>query len=135
MNSSSKNYMNKTYPKLAKICNLMIKDTKNYLLNPKEVDLIFTHGHLMHLPESIIDDICKTIDSKKNKYIFIREALINNPAAGLIRKLKYRRFRFDRDYSNKFQGFKIIYNHIVQHPFKKWVRQGEYFLRKFINIL
>ncbi len=84
----------------------------------------------MHIPDDAIDDVCMNISLKTKKYILIREAFINNPGAGLFRNLRYKKYRFDRDITNKFFGFKLIDKEIKDHPNKKWVRQGEYFFKK-----
>ena len=123
-------YIKKTFPNLYKILELTIQDTENYLKISPKVDLTFTHGHLMHLPNQIIDNVCKNIANKTNKYILIREAYTNKPGVGFLRKMKYRKYRFDRDYLDKFPEFKLIDKLITDHPTKKWVRQGEYLFER-----
>lgn len=123
-------YVGSIYPEVLKLTELKVEDTYEYLNTSKKVDVTFTHGHLMHLPDEIIDNVCKNIANKTNKYILIREAYINNPGAGFIRNIKYKKYRFDRDYTDKFSGFKLIDKLITEHPTKKWIRQGEYFFQK-----
>ena len=120
----------KNYPNVEKICHLSIQDTLSYLDDIQPIDATFTHGHLMHLPDQVIDVVCKKISEKTNHSILLREAYINNPGAGLFRTWRYKKYRFDRDYSNRFPNFKLIDKIISNHPTKKWVRQCEYFFSK-----
>lgn len=124
------NYVKTAYPNVYEKAKLFVKDTQLYLNDSATVDITFTHGHLMHIPDDAIEDVCMNISLKTKKYILIREAFINNPGAGLFRNLRYKKYRFDRDYTNKFFGFKLIDKEIKDHPNKKWVRQGEYFFKK-----
>lgn len=123
-------YVEELYPQVSKLTVLTIKDTLSYLDKSEPVDLTFTHGHLMHLPNDIIEEVIKKISLKTKKFILIREAYINNPGVSLLRKWRYKKYRFDRDYSNQFLGFKLVEKKITEHPTKKWVRQGEYFFEK-----
>ena len=124
-------YVFANYPNVAEKCEIFVQDTKDFLNHAPNVDVTFTHGHLMHFPDTVIGEICANICNITNQHILIREAFTNDRGAGFFRNLKYRRYRFDRDYSNLFPGFEMKDQIITKHPSKSWVRQGEYlFSRK-----
>ena len=33
---------------------------------PETVDITFTHGHLMHIPDDVIEDVCMNILKQRN---------------------------------------------------------------------
>ncbi len=119
-------YIREAYPNVFANCDITVKDTRAYVSQSPNVDVVFTHGHLMHLPEDVIGEVCKNISKIANHHILIREAFTNDVGVGFFRNLKYRRYRFDRDYSQMFPNFKLVDKVVTKHPKKNWVRQGEY---------
>lgn len=119
-------YIREAYPNVFANCEITVKDTRSYVSHSPNVDVVFTHGHLMHLPENIIREVCANISKIANHHILIREAFTNDVGVGFFRSMKYKRYRFDRDYSDMFPHFKLVDKVVTKHPKKKWVRQGEY---------
>jgi len=119
------------YPGLLDIASIENIDTLKYLRKPDlNMDITLTHGHLMHLPNDIINEVCDLIAKKTNMYLLLYEAFLNNEGIGLIQRLRYKRYRFDRDYENMFPGFILKDKHISHHLTKKWIRMGLYFFKK-----
>lgn len=125
------NEIRSVYPDLLDWADIEINDTLCYLRNPDfETDITFTHGHLMHLPNEVIKEVCQLIAAKTQKYLLLNEAYINGRGLSLRKKLKYRKYRFDRDYENMFPGFILRKKHISDHPTKKAIRHGIYLFKK-----
>lgn len=125
-------YISSYYPNVTENCRITSQDTCSFVKTCPEVDVVFTHGHLMHIPDDAIEEVCNDIQRVSRKFILIREAYVNNKGAGLIRTLNYRKYRFDRDYSEYFPGFTLSSLEIKDHHSKKWVRQGEYLFTKIV---
>ena len=92
----------KDFPGVLECVNITIDDTLGYLKNIGGVDTLFTHGHLMHIPDSTIGEVCGWMAAKANKYIAIHEAHSHRENAIVFR---HERYRFERDYFDMFPGF------------------------------
>ena len=95
------------YPDVLDYCSILILDTLTYLQECKPVDLIFTHGHLMHMPDDVIFDICGLMEERANKYIAIYEAYEHLSYA------EYQRYRWERDYADIFTLEPIFFTPII----------------------
>ena len=113
-----------------------IIDTLSYLRKDAlQREVTFTQGHLMHIPNDVIKEVCSLITQKTKRYILLYEAYLNEKGIGLIKKLKYKTYRFDRDYEEMFTGgFVLEEKHVFSHPTKKVIRYGRYFFKR-INSL
>jgi len=119
------------YPDLLSWASIEIADTLSYLKRDDlQTDIAFTHGHLMHLPNKVINEVCNLIAKKTEKYILLYEAYLNGPGVALSKRFKYRKYRFSRVYEERFPGFVLEEKHISSHPTKKGIRQGTYFFKK-----
>lgn len=118
------------YPDLLNWAYIEIVDTLNYLRKDIKVDVTFTHGHLMHIPDDVIGEVCGLIAQKTDKYILLNEAFLAEKGIGFMKRWKYRKYRFDRDYEGMFPGFVLEEKHVFSHPTKKGIRYGRYFFKK-----
>lgn len=119
------------YPNLLDWADIAIADTLTFLQRGDfSTDITFTHGHLMHLPNDVIDEICALIAQKTRKCILLHEAYLNGRGIGLRKRLKYRKYRFDRDYEDRFQGFELKDKCVSNHPTKKGIRYCVYLFEK-----
>lgn len=118
------------YPNVLDYSSIEITDTLNYLRKVIKIDVTFTHGHLMHIPDDVIDKVCALIAQKTDRYILLYEAYLNEKGIGLIKKWKYRRYRFDRDYEVMFPGFVLEEKDIFRHASKKGIRYSRYFFKR-----
>ena len=131
INPNIHNEIKSVYPDLLSWTDIQIIDTLSYLRKDDfHTDITFTHGHLMHLPGDVIKEVCSLIDEKTRRYILLHEAYINDRGISLAKRLKYRKYRFDRDYEGMFAGFLLEEKHITEHPVKKGIRYCTYFLKK-----
>jgi len=131
INPNIHNEIKSIYPDLLNWASIEIIDTLNFLKKDDfQTDITFTHGHLMHLPNDVIDEVCSLIAQKTRRYILLHEAYINGPGISLTKRWKYRRYRFDRDYEAMFSGFILEDKNILGHPNKKWIRHCQYFFKK-----
>jgi len=131
INPNIYNEIKSIYPDLLNWAGIEITDTLSYLRQKDfESDIIFTHGHLMHLPGDVIEEICALIAQKCRKYILIKEAFLNGPGIGFIKRWRYRRYRFDRDYEGMFPGFAVEDKDIFKHPSKKGIYYCHYLFKK-----
>ena len=119
------------YPSLLDWADIAITDTLTFLQRGDfSTDITFTHGHLMHLPNDVIDEVCALIAQKTRKYILLHEAYLNGRGIELRKRLKYRKYRFDRDYHDRFPGFELKDKRISNHPTKKGIRHCVYLFEK-----
>ena len=118
------------YPDVLDYASIEIIDTLKYLKKVSKIDITFTHGHLMHIPDDTINEVCDLIAQNTSRYILLYEAYLNEKGIGLIKKLKYSRYWFDRDYEGMFPGFALEEKDISLHPTKKGIRYGRYFFSK-----
>jgi len=97
------------YPGLADKDNVNVEiiDTLSYLKKLDEMDVFFTHGHLMHLPHDVINEVCSLIAKKSRKHILIMEAGKSSRKVSWFKRWKYRKYRFERDYSDMFPGWAL----------------------------
>ena len=134
INPNIHNEIRSIYPDVLEWASIEIVDTLTYLKKLQSpVDIFFTHGHLMHLPDDVIYEVCELISRKANKYILIREAFLNGRGISLRHKKKYKDYRFDRDYENMFPGFSLEEKSITDHPTKKGIRYCIYLFKKQIH--
>jgi len=122
--------MGSVYPNVLKWASIEIIDSLSYLQRDIKMDVTFTHGHLMHIPDDVIGKLCSLIAQKTDKYILLNEAFLNEKGVGLIKRWRYRRYRFDRDYEGMFPGFELEEKVVFSHPWKKGIRYGRYFFKK-----
>jgi len=94
------------------------------------MDITFTHGHLMHIPDDVISQVFKLISKKTERYILMKEEYLYGKGISLLKKLKHKRYRFVRDYERMFSGFELKEKHIFDHPSKQGIRYGVYFFRR-----
>jgi hypothetical protein len=131
INPNIHNEIKSIYPDLLSWAEIQIIDTLTYLRKEDfQTDITFTHGHLMHLPNDVIDEACDLIARKTRRYILLYEAYLNDKGISLRKKLKYKKYRFDRDYEGMFPGFVLKEKLISSHKTKKWIRQCTYFFTK-----
>ena len=102
----------------------------NLQKNNLQMDITFTHGHLMHIPNDVIGEGCTLIAQKTKRYILFQEAYLNEKGISFMKRWKYKKYRFDRDYEGMFPGFIPKEKHIFAHPSKKGIRYGRYFFNK-----
>jgi hypothetical protein len=104
INPETNSVIAKHYPDVLDYCSIVILDTLSYLKECKPADLIFTHGHLMHIPDDAILEVCELMEQKANKYIALFEALEHLSYA------EVKNYRFERDYLDIFnlKPIKII---------------------------
>ena len=95
------------YPDVLDYCSVVIRDTLSYLKECKQADLIFTHGHLMHMPDDVIYEICDLMQKRTNKYIVTYEAFEHLSYA------KYKGYRWERDYTDVFTIKPILVTPII----------------------
>lgn len=114
-----------TYPELLNNDNVKItqEDTLAYLEALSPVDMIFTYGHLMHIPDDIIIEVCNLISQKAKKFILLYEAFIDSIKLSQEKKERYKNYRFGRDYNDMFPGFDLIVQEFKQ-------RQGLYLFER-----
>lgn len=135
INPDIHNQIRSIYPELLDWASIEIVDTLSFLNKDDfQTDITFTHGHLMHLPNDVIGEVCSLISKKTRRYILLYEAYLNNRGISLRKKLKYRKYRFDRDYKEMFPGFVLEEKLINNHPTKKGIRQCTYFFKKEIFV-
>lgn len=94
------------FPKVIDYVSAIVLDTLEYLHECKQVDLIFTFGHLMHIPDDSIEEVCKLMLSKADKYIAIYEAFSHQQGAP---RQRLEGFRFERDYQKIF-GLNVLFS-------------------------
>ena len=115
------------YPNLLDYANIVVDDTLNFLNKCENFDILFTHGHLMHLPDDVIGKVCNLISQKTNKFILIHEAYPHTEGAQL--KAEYKKYRFERDYAQMFSSFIKKDIQIEEHP-SKGIRHCLYLFEK-----
>ncbi len=99
INPNTYNEIKSIYPGLLDWASIKIIDTLSYLRKDAlQRDVTFTHGHLMHIPNDVIEEVCSLTVQKTKRYILLYEAYLNENGIGLIKKLKYKTYRSDRDY-------------------------------------
>lgn len=98
----------KHYPDVLDYCSVTILDTLTYLKECEPADLIFTHGHLMHIPDDVIHEVCDLMEQKANKYIGLFEAYEHLSYAEDMN------YRFERDYNDIF-GLRPLYGFLIIH--------------------
>jgi hypothetical protein len=131
INPNIHNDIRTIYPDLLNWAKIEVMDTLTYLRQENfHPDIVFTHGHLMHLPNDVIEEVCNLISAKCQKHILLHEAFLNGPEIGFIKRWKYRKYRFDRDYEGMFPGFAIDDKKIFPHPIKKGIHYCHYFFEK-----
>lgn len=118
------------YPNVLDYSSIEITDTLNYLRKDIKMDITFTFGHLMHIPDDVIDEVCTLIAQKTDRYILLYEAYLNEKGIPLIKRWKYRRYRFDRDYEVMFPGFVLVEKEVSHHESKKGIKYGRYCFKK-----
>ena len=119
------------YPDLLNWASVEIIDSLSYLRKDIKMDVTFTQGHLMHIPDDAIREVCSLIAEKTDKYILLmNEAFLNEKGIGFIKRWRYKRYRFDRDYEEMFPGFVLVEKYVFSHPAKKGIRYGRYLLKK-----
>jgi len=98
------------YPELLNNDNVKItqEDTLTYLEKLLLPDMIFTYGHLMHIPDEIIGKICSLISQKARKFILLYEAFLDSKNLCQEKKERYKNYRFGRDYNDMFSGFNLV---------------------------
>ena len=98
------------YPELLDSYNVKItqEDTLAYLERLLLPDMIFTYGHLIHIPDEIIIEICNLISQKASKFILLYEAFLESENLCQEKRERYKNYRFGRDYNNMFPGFRLI---------------------------
>lgn len=103
-------HINIAYPELLNKYNVKItcEDTLTYLERLLLPDMIFTYGHLMHIPDEAIGKVCDLISQKARKFILIYEAFIDSRKLSQEKKERYKNYRWGRDYNNRFPGFDLI---------------------------
>lgn len=119
------------YPDLLGYAEITIEDTLNYLEVCNHTDIMFTHGHLMHLPDDVIEEVCSLISSKTDRFILLYEAYPHKP--GAIVKASYKDYRFERDYENMFHRFILKDKQIEEHPTKAGIRHCLYLYEKRVD--
>lgn len=87
------------FPKVIDYVSVIILDTLEYLRECKQVDLIFTFGHLMHIPDDSIKEVCELMSNKADKYIATYEAFGHQQ---WVSRPRLEGFRFERDYQKIF---------------------------------
>jgi len=92
------------YPDVLDYSDIEIADTLEYLKTSRPVDMILTCAHLMHIPDSVIEDVCALMAEKARKFILVSEAH-SSPPETVWRMGPY---RLERDYRNAFPGFGTI---------------------------
>lgn len=131
INPNIYNEIKSIYPEILDWASIEIIDTLNYLRKDDlQMDITFTYGHLMHIPDDVITEVCSLIAKKTRKYILLQEAYLYGEGVSFIKRLKYKRYRFVRDYERMFPGFIPKEKHIFAHPSKKGIRYGRYFFNK-----
>ena len=90
------------YPKVLDFADIAVQDTLAFLKECPEADLFLTFGHLMHIPNDVIGEVCDLIIQKAQKYILVYEAFPHNPRFELPDR--YNGYRFERDYRGMFKG-------------------------------
>lgn len=105
-----------TYPELLANDNVKItqEDTLTYLKTLPSVDMIFTYGHLMHIPDEIIGKICSLISQKAKKFILLYEAFLDSKNLCQEKRERYKNYRFGRNYNDMFSGFRLVMHEIKQ---------------------
>lgn len=96
------------YPDAFNRADLTICDTLDYLKEIPQMDMVFTYGHLMHIPDDKIEEVCGLINSKALKYILLFEArdIKTTPAKQKL----YNNYRWARYYSEAvfFPDFNLV---------------------------
>lgn len=115
------------YPDMLLYADIQIQDTLSYVRELKKKDIIFTYGHLMHLPDDIIGEVCREIGEKSQKYILLHEAYETE-----VKDRNYKKYRFSRDYSEIFGDRWVLTDgQIVEHHANKGIKYKIYlFVRK-----
>ena len=67
--SDIKEYIKLNYPEVINYSKIDSLDTLTYLKNNKKFDLLFTHGHLMHLPDEILAELSDLIAENTKKWV------------------------------------------------------------------
>jgi len=116
------------HPDLLEYAEITIADTLEYLKVCDDADMMFTYGHLMHLPDAVIEEVCALISSKANRFIVIYEAYPHKPGAKV--KASYKNYRFERSYDNMFPGFVLRDKQVEEHPTKVGFRHCLYLFEK-----
>jgi len=75
------------YPDLLDYAEITVADTLNYLEVCNDTDIMFTYGHLMHLPDAVIEEVCTLIATKTNRFILIHEGYPHKAGARKESKL------------------------------------------------
>lgn len=124
------------YPDLLNWASIEIIDTLSYLKKDNfQTDITFTRGHLMHIPNDVISEVCNLISKKTSRCILLHEVYLSSKGLSLRKKLKYRKYRFDRDYEEMFPGFTLKEKLIGNHPTRKGICQCSYFFQERIFCL
>ena len=130
INPNIHNEIKSIYPDLLDWASIEITDTLSYLRKADfQTDITFTHGHLMHIPDDVIGEVCSLIAKKTRRCILLHEAYLNGPGISFAKRRKYRRYRFDRDYEGMFPGFIVEEKNIFEHPVRKGIRYCQYFFK------
>jgi len=104
INPDTHSVIEESYPGMLDYADITIADTLDYLKQIDPVDTLFTHGHLMHISDETIDEICELMAQKARKYIVMHEALGHMEQHA---ECLHKNFRFERKYS--FPGFLLEY--------------------------
>lgn len=86
------------YPDVLDYTSIVIMDTLGYLKQCRPADVMLTNGHLMHIPDDIIGEVCGLMEKMANKHIVIYEAY-GHYKDDVPRDPRY---RFERDYADYF---------------------------------
>lgn len=87
---------------------IICEETLTYLEMLLLPDMIFTSGHLMHIPDEAIGKVCELISQKALKFILLYEAFTDSIKLSEEKKERYKDYRWGRDYSDRFFGFDLV---------------------------
>jgi hypothetical protein len=116
------------YPELLQYAEILVADSLEYLKSCDSADILFTHGHLMHLPDAVIDQVFAMMADKADRFILLHEAYPHKPGSPV--KSSYKRYRFERDYEGMFPGFLLKDKEIEEDPGKQGLRHCLYLFEK-----
>jgi len=102
-----KKFVEEQHPEVLDYTDIYIEDTLQFLKKPPcEMDFVFTHGHLMHIPEDVIQEVMKLIFEQANTVAFCE----------VFHKTFEERdgYRFSRNYTKFFpHNFSIVRNELM----------------------
>jgi len=125
------NIIRAIYPDLLDYAEIIIEDTLIFLTVCNNTDIMFTHGHLMHLPDDVIGEVCSLISDKTDRFILLYEAYPHRPGTKV--KSSYKDYRYERDYENMFDGFVLKDKQIEEHPTKEGIRHCLYLFENKVD--